>query len=372
MNFVIFGLSVSSSWGNGHATLWRGLCRALAARSHSVTFFEQDAPYYRAARDLYELESGALVLYRTWSEIEPQARLALRHADAAIVTSYCPDGPAAAELVLEATRGKRIFYDLDTPVTLAALESSESPRYLPPRGLAEFDLVLSFTGGRALELLKEKLGARCVAPLYGHADPQQHRAVTPDAAFRGALSYLGTYSADRQEQVEELFISPARAATNQRFLIAGSMYPQTIEWPPNVVHFSHLPPTTHSTFFCSTRLTLNVTRATMARFGFCPSGRLFEAAACGAAIVSDWFEGLDQFFDPWQEVIVVRSRQDVLAALELSDRELRARAERTRERMLACHTAQHRARELEGLIWPGERALAPTFDGGQRVRDAEV
>ena len=371
MNFVIFGLSISSSWGNGHATLWRGLCRALTARSHHVTFFEQDVPYYRNARDLFELEGGNLVLYRTWDEVEAQARLALQHADAALVTSYCPDGPRAAELVLESTRGKRIFYDLDTPVTLAALESSEPPAYLPTGGLGDFDLVLSFTGGRALELLQEKLGARRVAPLYGHADPEQHHAVTPEAAFRGALSYLGTYSRDRQEQLEELFIAPARAAASERFLLAGSMYPDAIDWPANVVRFSHLPPTSHSSFFCSTRLTLNVTRATMARLGYCPSGRLFEAAACGAVIVSDWFEGLDQFFDPWHEVIVVRSRDDVLAALELSDVELRARAERTRERMLRCHTAQHRARELENLIWPSARSTAAA-NAGEPVREAEV
>jgi len=363
VKLVIFGLTISSSWGNGHATLWRGLCRALVARSHRVIFFERDTPYYRETRDLFELEGCELVLYARFEEVEARAKKELRQADAAIVTSYCPDGSRASDLVLEQTRGVRVFYDLDTPVTLAALESSQPPPYLPPYGLGEFDLVLSFTGGRALELLTQKLDARRVAPLYGHADPIRHRAVSPDSTFRGALSYLGTYSADRQAQLEELFLAPALRAPGERFVIAGSMYPSEQRWPENVAHFSHLPPAAHGSLFCSTRLTLNITRSTMARFGYCPSGRLFEAAACGTVIVTDWFDGLEHFFDPWQEVIVVRSRDDVLAALELGEHELATRARRTRERMLRCHTAARRAGELEALLWPESRSnFASTSD----------
>jgi len=360
VNLVIFGLSISSSWGNGHATLWRGLCRALAARAHRVTFFERDVPYYRDTRDLFELEGGELVLYEDWAELEPRAKRALRQADAAIVTSYCPDGPRASDLVLEHTRGVRVFYDLDTPVTLAALESRERPAYLPGYGLGGFDLVLSFTGGRALELLQEKLEARRVAPLYGHADPNRHRSVSPEPRFQGALSYLGTYSPDRQAQLEEFFLRPARSAPSERFVLAGSMYPAEQNWPENVVHFSHLPPEAHGSLFCSTRLTLNITRSTMARLGYCPSGRLFEAAACGTVIVSDWFDGLEDFFDPWHEIIVVRTHEDVLAALALDEQELARRARRTRERMLRCHTAARRAGELEALLWPQALGAALT------------
>src|SRR4051812_4524981 len=191
MKIVVFGLTVSSSWGNGHATLWRGLCRALASRGHEVTFLEQDVPYYRTRRDLWQLENSTLLLYSSWEEIRARAIAELNEADLAIVTSYCPDGREASECVLEHTRGQRVFYDLDTPVTLAALEAGEAPAYLPLQGLSGFDLVLSFTGGPALELLRERLGARRVAPLYGHVDPSLHRPESSASGTRAALSYLG-------------------------------------------------------------------------------------------------------------------------------------------------------------------------------------
>lgn len=351
MKIVLFGLTISSSWGNGHATLWRGLCRALAARSHHVVFFERDVEYYRSTRDLFALERGELVLYRDWAEVRSRAARELADSDAAVVTSFCPDGATASELVLERARGSRIFYDLDTPVTLAALERGAPPPYLPEHGLSGFDLVLSFTGGVALRELAARLGARRVAPLYGHVDPELHRPVPPDERFRADLSYLGTYSPDRAEALDELFFAPARATPQHRFSLAGSMYPDVPSWPANVVHRPHVAPDAHPALFCSSRITLNVTRSTMARFGHCPSGRLFEAAACGAVVASDWFEGLDGFFAPGSEIFVVRKREDVLALLASSDSELARRAEAARARVLACHTARARAESLEQLLW---------------------
>jgi len=351
VKIVIFGLTVSSSWGNGHATLWRGLCRALALRGHEVTFLEQDVPYYRAERDLWQLEHGSLVLYESWEGVRERAIAELGDADLAIVTSYCPDGRAACEAVLEHARGKKLFYDLDTPVTLAALEAGTCPAYLPVRGLADFDLVLSFTGGRALDLVQQRLGARAVAPLYGHVDPAFHRPPPQRAIARADLSYLGTYAADRQVSLERLFFGPARACPEARFLLAGAMYPSGVIELDNIEHFSHIAPNAHSAFFSAARFTLNVTRSTMAKLGYCPSGRLFEAAACGTPILSDWFEGLDEFFDPWRELIVVNSTQDVLAATSLTDAELANQAAAARERVLDRHTARHRALELEQLVW---------------------
>jgi spore maturation protein CgeB len=350
MRLVIFGLSISSSWGNGHATLWRGLCRALARQSHHVVFFERDVPYYQRARDLERLESGELVLYPNWDGVRARAAAELKTADAAIVTSYCPDGAAAAELLLEAARGARVFYDLDTPVTLAVLEAGTRPPYLCERGLADFDLVLSFTGGRALALLKERLGARHVGVLYGHVDPAAHCPVPAVDSLRADLSYLGTYSSDRQAKLEELLLAPAAASPERRFSIGGSMYPDPERFPSNVLHLPHLPPAEHPAFFCSSRLTLNLTRDTMARLGYCPSGRLFEAAACGTPLLSDEFEGLELFFEPGREIQVVQNRDDVLRALAASDAELRARAERARRRVLAEHTAECRARELLRML----------------------
>lgn len=350
MKLVIFGLSISSSWGNGHATLWRGLCRALASASHQVTFFERDTPYYRAARDLHTLEQGELVLYSSWADVEGDALAAIRDADAVVVTSYCPDGVAASGLLMTAERPVRVFYDLDTPVTLAALELGASPEYIGERGLQDFELVLSFTGGSALTALRERLGARHVEVLYGYVDPSLHRPVRPSERFRSELSYLGTYSADRQARVEELLLRPAQRLPERRFLLGGSMYPEPGRFPPNVLQLRHVPPAEHAAFFCSSRLTLNVTRDTMARLGYCPSGRLFEAAACGVPLLSDWFEGLDSFFDSGREIQVVRNREDVLASIALSDAELSAQAARARARVLSEHTATHRAARLEQLI----------------------
>lgn len=348
MKLVVFGLSISSSWGNGHATLWRGLCAALARTGHRVVFFERDVPYYRRERDLHSLPGGELVLYTSFEDVRERAMLELAAARAALVTSYCPDGVAASALCARAEQPLCVFYDLDTPVTLAALESGQRPEYLSERGLVDFDLVLSFTGGPALELLRRRLGARHVAPLYGHVDPALHRPVAPDDRYRCQLSYLGTYASDRQAKVDELFIEAAKALPGQRFVLGGAMYPGG--FPDNVVHHAHVPPAEHGTFFCSSRATLNVTREAMARLGHCPSGRLFEAAACGVPLLSDRFDGLERFFEPGREIEVVETRADVLKALARSDRELRLQAERARERVLAEHTGEHRAAELVRLL----------------------
>jgi len=359
MKLVVFGLTVSSSWGNGHATLWRGLCRALARRGHTVVFFERDVPYYRSARDLFALEAGRLVFYESWDSVREEAEAELADADVAMVTSYCPDGVAATDLVAASRSLRRIFYDLDTPVTLASIASGEPPAYIGERGLTDFDLVLSFTGGRALSLLQERLGARRVAPLYGHVDPQVHHAPTPSERYRGDLSYLATYSADRAAAVDELFVRPALAAPKLRFVLGGAMYPEPEAFPENLVHHPHVPPGEHAEFFCSSRLTLNVTRKTMAELGFCPSGRLFEAAACGIPIVSDWFAGLDLFFEPDSEILVARDRHDVLAALSLPAEELVQIGQRARARVLTEHTAHHRALTLESLLADPEAVAAP-------------
>jgi spore maturation protein CgeB len=355
MKIVVFGLTVSSSWGNGHATLWRGLVGALAARGHRTVFFERNVPYYALNRDLAALPGGTLVLFDDFAAA--RARVAKEIADAyiAIVTSFCPDGPAAAKLVLAAARPTKVFYDLDTPVTLASLRDGERVSYLPPDGLAGFDLVLSYTGGRALDELRHRLGARRTAPLYGHVDPAVHRPVEPAPRYRADLSYLGTYAADRQPALEALLVTPAARRPDKRFLIGGAQYPEAFPWGDNIWFVHHLPPAEHPAFFSSSRLTLNITRRAMAEMGWCPSGRLFEAAACGAAIVTDVWEGLDAFFAP-DEVLPARDAGDIDSALDLSDREISRIGRAARDRTLSTHTSMHRAAELEHLI---ESASAP-------------
>jgi spore maturation protein CgeB len=351
MRLVIFGLTVSSSWGNGHATLWRGLWRALAARGHSIVFFERDVPYYAEHRDLQELPGGELVLYRDWAEIAPRAQRELQDAEAAIVTSYCPDGIAAADLFAQAAHSAvTVFYDMDTPATLENLHEGRPLSYIGPRGLCDFDLVLSYTGGASLEALRSRLGAQRVATLYGHVDPQVHQPVAFKEGYRCALSYLGTYAADRQAAVEALFIEPARQLPGESFVIGGAQYPHDFPWTPNIRFVRHLPPAEHPAFFSSSRLTLSVTRRAMALNGYCPSGRLFEAAACGTPVISDDWAGLDEFFEPGREIIVAHGAQDVIAAMEMSDSQLRRIAADARERVLADHTSDRRAIQLEQML----------------------
>jgi spore maturation protein CgeB len=349
MKFVIFGLTISSSWGNGHATLWRALCRALAARGHRVVFFEEDRPYYAAHRDLGEIPGGALRLYSSWADARSVAQRELAEADVAIVTSYCADAIAATELMLEAP-ALRVFYDLDTPVTLEALGSGQTVNYLGPRGLIDYELVLSYTGGRALDQLRDRLGASCVAPLYGSVDPDVHHPIAPEARFACDLSYLGTYAADRQDALKALLIAPARKRPAQRFLIGGAQYPAEFPWTPNIFFVQHIEPAQHPAFFASCRLTLNITRRAMKAMGWCPSGRLFEAAACGAPLLTDTWAGLEEFFTAGTEILIARSPDEATAALDLSDAELRRIADAARERVLAEHTARHRAMELETLV----------------------
>ena len=274
----------------------------------------------------------------------------LRDADLAMVTSYCPDGVAATELVLDSRARCRCFYDLDTGVTLNRVRSGEPVEYIGPRGFAEFDLVLSYTGGKALTELRERLGARRVAPLYGHVDPGYHHPAPPLDRFLADLSYLGTYAEDRQAALESFFIEPARRLAQCRFMLGGAMYPQSFPWTDNIYFVRHLPPAEHPAFYCSSRLTLNITRKAMAEFGYCPSGRLFEASACGVPMLSDYFEGLESFFEPGAEILVCRSTDDAMTAIQMSNDELANIARRARERTLACHTSEIRARELEDIF----------------------
>jgi spore maturation protein CgeB len=350
MKIVIFGLTVSSTWGNGHATLWRGLCSALTERGHRVVFFEHDVPYYAGNRDLHQLPGGTLIFYREWREAVREAEAQLADADVGLVSSFCPHGTAATELLLGSRAACKAFYDMDTPITLARLSSGEPTPWIGERGLRDFDVVLSYTGGRALEELRTRLGAKRVAPLYGSVDPKIHRRVEPVAHYCADLSYIGTYAADRQTALQALFVRPATLAPAKRFVIAGAQYPPDFPWCANIFFVRHLPAAEHPAFFSSSRLTLNVTRLPMAIMGYCPSGRLFEAAACGTPILSDAWEGIGQFYAPDSEILIARSTDDVLAAMDTSDADLRRIAAAARERTLEEHTAQHRAAELESVL----------------------
>jgi spore maturation protein CgeB len=357
VKLVVFGLSVSSAWGNGHATLWRGLCFALKKLGHRVVFFERDVPFYAAHRDALELCGCDVRLYGTWPAVCAQAEGELADADAAIITSYCPDAREAVQTVFASAVPVRAFYDLDTPITLRALHEGADVPYVPEDGLGAFDVVLSYTGGGALDELMRVLGATRVAPLYGSVDPHAHAPVAPSAAFAADLSYLGTYAADRHAAFERLFRSVARARPRSTFVLGGAQYPASCDLPANVRHFSHVRPSDHPSFYCSSSMTLNITREAMAAYGYCPSGRLFEAAACGVPILSDAWRGIDEFFEAGREILIATDTESALAALATSPSELQSLARRARERTLAEHTAARRAEQLLAILFE-ERGIA--------------
>ncbi len=358
LKITIFGLTLSSSWGNGHATPYRALIRALARRGHHVVFFEKDVDYYARRRDFTQCDYCDLVLYPNWDFIREQALSCAAESDVAIVASYCPHGARIAEEILELPGPLHVYYDLDTPITLTQLAAGELD-YLRADQIPEFDLYLSFTGGRILHELETAWGARRARALYGCVDPNQYQRTPADHKFRCSLSYMGTFAADRQVRLEELFLEPARRMPQRAFVLAGSLYPWQWEWPPNLRRFEHIAPGEHPAFYSSSRATLNITRAGMAQWGYCPSGRFFEAAACGAAILSDNWEGLESFFCNGEEILLVNSSEDVIAALQLGDEHLARLAARARERTLEQHTGERRAEEL--LRWLDEAATASSW-----------
>jgi spore maturation protein CgeB len=346
MTIAIFGLSITSCWGNGHATLWRALCRALGRRGHHVEFFERDQHFYRAHRDLDRIPGHELRLYDDWSGIAPAARDAIQNADVAVVTSYCPDARAAADLIREHAGGVRVFYDMDTPVTLDRLRAGEDVEYLPSFGLAPFDLVLSYAGGPALVALQQ-LGARRAVALYGCVEPDDYppRTATPASG----VSYLATYAPDRAQPFDDLLIAVARRLPDRRFVVGGPKYDSRL-WPSNVDYRQHVGQGDHLAFYGAAQFTLNLTRGPMMRWGHCPSGRLFEAAASATPLLTDDWPGLDEFFAPDAEIRVVRTADDVIASLEMDSDAQAAMAGRARERVLDACTADVRAREFEEAV----------------------
>jgi spore maturation protein CgeB len=349
MKVVILGLSITSSWGNGHATNYRALARALDGRGHDVLFLERDVPWYRASRDLPAPPYGATELYRTQGELTERFADPIRTADLVLLGSYVPEGDEIARFLFGSAGGVVAFYDIDTPVTLAALAAGTC-EYLSPESIPQFDLYLSFTGGPALECLTNRYGARRARAFYCLVDPELYRPQrNGDARF--ALGFLGTYDDDRQRALTELLLEPATMLPGEQFVVAGPQYPPEIEWPANVRRVEHIPPGEHRAFYASQRLTLNLTRRDMIAWGWSPSVRLFEAAACGVPIISDWWDGLDSFLEPEREILVAGSADEVVEIIaSRSDDELGRMGSRARERVLLQHTAQHRAHELEQLV----------------------
>lgn len=345
MKLVVLGLSITSSWGNGHATTWRALLREFAARGHEVTFLERNVPWYAENRDMPTAPWARILLYNDRLELERVHRDEIRQADAVITGSYVPEGIAVGQWVQETAGGVTAFYDIDTPITLQALESGNC-EYLNEELIRAYDVYFSFTGGPVLDCLEEKWGSPCARPLYCAVDLQSY--FPESTAPRWDLGYLGTWSEDRQPGLQALLLEPARAWPEGKFVVAGPQYPEQLVWPENVLRIDHLPPPQHREFYNGQRCTLNLTRAAMRTAGWSPSVRLFEAAACGIPILSDEWDGLEFFFEPGSEILTVRDTPDVLAILRGSDpAQLRRVGAAARRKVQQFHSAAVRAEALE-------------------------
>jgi len=353
LNLVFIGLTLSSSWGNGHATTYRGLLHALHERGHRLLFLERDVPWYSGHhRDLPDPDFCELAFYNTLEDLRShEERLA--RADAIIIGSYVPDAQEVIQLARSASPGCLAFYDIDTPLTLDSLDRGTC-EYLKPEQIRTFDLYLSFSGGRALEILENKYHAARARHLPCAVDPRLYQPVTAEKTH--ALGYLGTYSSDRQPTLEKLLLEPARRCPEERFVVAGPQYPDEVVWPPNVEHVDHLPPASHGPFYGHQRLTLNVTRDAMKRLGHSPSVRLFEAASCATAILSDSWPGIEDYFEPGKEILLCDSTDEAVRIIrELSEEDARAIGEAARARVTREHAPAHRAAALEAFL--GECAL---------------
>ncbi len=348
LDVVVMGLSITSSWGNGHAVTYRGLVRELTARGHRVTFLERDLPWYADNRDLPRPPWGRTEIYRSLPELKDRFTPALRGADVVILGSYVPDAIEVARWVFAEAKGRTAFYDIDTPVTLARLEA-DACEYLTRDLVPRFDVYLSFTGGPTLRRIEREFGARRAVPLHCAVDADHYRPETREPLWD--LGYIGTYSSDRQPALERLLLEPARRWGEGRFVVAGPQYPRDLRWPSNVARMEHVAPSQHVSFYNAQRFALNVTRADMVRAGWSPSVRLFESAACGTPVVSDVWEGIDAFFEPGREILLAESTEEALELVRgMPEAERRRIAEAARARVLREHTAAHRVRELEGYL----------------------
>lgn len=345
MDIVILGLSITSSWGNGHATTYRGLARELTRRGHSVLFLERDQPWYRDNRDLPCPPYSRTEIYSSLEDLKDRFTREVRQADLVIVGSYVPAGVAIGQWVTSVAQGATAFYDIDTPVTLANLKQG-AVEYISYELIPRYDLYLSFTGGPTLDLIEKKHGSPMARALYCSVDPELY--YPEPAGVRWDLGYLGTYSDDRQYALDRLMIEPARRWKQGRMIVAGPQYPKTIQWPSNIKRVIHLNPADHRAFYNAQRFTLNITRADMIAAGYSPSVRLFEAAACATPIISDWWSGLETIFEPGEEILIAHDAEDTLDYLRRLPEEIRVETGlRARARVMATHTAAHRAAELE-------------------------
>ena len=369
MKIVFFGLSITSSWGNGHATTFRALIKGLHERGHHVTFFEQNVEWYASNRDLPRPSFCRVHVLDSWDSGRSLIKTELRDADVAVVGSYFPNGQRAIDEVLNSAARVRAFYDIDTPTTVAQLESQGTTPYLRISQIPCFDIYFSFTAGPLLEKIAHRFGAVRALPLFCSVDPEFYFRRKSAKRFACDMSYMGTFAPDRQPKIEAWLNQVAENMPRRRFIVAGPQYPENIQWARNIRRIIHLNPRWHPHLYSSSQFTLNVTRRDMVQAGYAPSVRLFEAAACGAAIISDNWAGLDSFFTPGEEILLPSSDSDVTGYLRhMSEAEIRSVGEAAQARVLDYHTSAKRALEFESTVQNAARAPVKTeCDAGTLV-----
>ena len=351
MKIAIYGLTITSSWGNGHATTFRSLCKALHCRGHLIEFVEKDVEWYASNRDMPHPSFCNVHLYKDWAS-EATALLSLSlGADVIVVASFFPDAIDLTRRLLEFSRSPILFYDIDTPITVAGLRENDRTEYLEAELIPEYAAYLSFTGGPMLQEFATRYKVNHPSAFYCSVDPDMYQPKALASRFQADLSYLGTYAADRQGSLGELLDRTARLRPEMNFLVAGPQYPDDLEWSPNVRRITHVAPPQHPAFYSSARFTLNLTRSEMIIAGWSPSVRLFEASACGAVILSDYWAGLEAFFTPGEEILLPADAVDTSEILcNLSDKERSLLGARARTRVLDEHTSDHRAKQFEEIV----------------------
>jgi spore maturation protein CgeB len=351
MKIVFYGLTITSAWGNGHATTYRSLIKALTRIGHRVRFIEKDVEWYRSNRDLPEPEFCSVRLYDDWVTEEASLTQEAADADAIVIGSYFPDAIAATQAMLAADYGPLLFYDIDTPITMSRLRASGACDYLQAALIPHYSVYLSFTGGPVLLELENRFRSPRALPFYCSVDADLYRPSLNRDEFRCDLSYLGTYAEDRQPKLMRLLNQTASRLPAKHFIVAGAKYPKSTDWQKNVRRITHVSPPDHPAFYSSSRFTLNLTRKEMVATGYSPSVRLFEASACGAAILSDEWTGLSQFLTPNEEILLPADEKEAAEILvSLSDAERISIGQRARDRILAEHTSARRALEFEQIV----------------------
>lgn len=356
MRIAFYGSSLLSAYWNGAATYYRGMLRALSEKGYSITFYEPDVYDRQQNRDIEPPDWCRVVVYDGTVDALRAVAAEARHADIVVKTSGVGfEDDLLLQQVLRAARPQalKVFWDVDAPATLAELRAS--PSHPLRRALQWIDIVLTYGGGDPVVAAYREVGAHDCVPIYNALDPTTHHPVPPNSRFRGDLGFLGNRLPDREARVEQFFLEPAASAPSQRFLLGGSGWADK-PMSPNITYLGHVGTSDHNAFNVTPKAVLNISRASMAENGFSPATRVFEAAGAGACLITDYWEGIELFLSPDDEVLVARDGKDVAEIVAgLTAERARQIGEAALARVLREHTYAHRAEEADRVFHEAAR-----------------